>query len=82
MGQPAVACRDFRYKSRDFFNRASKDQEHFEELMAEVNAWIVGESVNVINIETIVLVSPVEVRTIRVWYRATGSKPAAVETEI
>jgi hypothetical protein len=67
-----IAYRDFEPKPRaGLFPKAADLKLAFDAAVALANEWIDGESIEVINVETVGMgeVSPMQ-RSVRIWYRA------------
>jgi hypothetical protein len=72
-----IAYRDFDLPSPAFIPNKGRDRENFDRVLAEVNAWVDRESIDVVNVETIIENLRENLRLLRVWYRLAHSEPAS-----
>jgi hypothetical protein len=72
-----IAYRDFDFPSPAFLPNEGRDRENFDRVVADVNVWLVHESIDVVNVETIIDNLRENLRMLRVWYRPTQAKSAS-----
>ena len=73
-----IAYRDFYPEYLGIFATFEDSKGAFDSALTAANDWIDGESIEVINVESIRIgLAPPMLLMIRIWHHSTASKPAS-----